>query len=130
MNLCADITIACNGQDLVLKPLTVRQRLAYGNNLVERERVRALENGRAAGLKPSELADHVAAAVRDAERMSAVVMSCWTLEGALSVIRLASDERTAEALGSAFEPGQLAVIAARCLNVDVNAAKEEAESGN
>ena len=129
MNLCAEITVLSDGREIKLKPLTVRQRLAYANTLVEREREKAIETGRAIGMKPSEIASHVAEAVSAAERMSSVVMSCWTLEGALSVIALASDERTADELGSTIEPGRLGVLAARCLNVDVETT-EEAKPGN
>lgn len=124
MNLCAEITVPCAGEEIKLKPLTVRQRLAYSNTLVERERQKAIDNGRAVGMKPAEIAVHVGEAVAAAERMSSVVMSCWTLEGALSVIRLASDERTAELLGSSLEPGRLGVVAAQCLGVDIDEASE------
>lgn len=129
MNLCADITILCNGEEVKLKPLTVRQRLSYANMLIERERQKAIENAKAVGMKPVEMVSFVGEAVSSAERMSAVVMSCWTLEGALSVIRLASDEKTAELLGSVLEPGKLGVAAARCLNVDVDGF-EANNSGN
>lgn len=130
MELCADITVTVDGRDITLKPLTVRQRLALSNLLIKQERDKAIESARQMGLKPSEMAESVAAAVREADRMSSVVMSCWTLKGALAVLALASDAETADLIGERLEPSQLGVLAARCLNVDVSDAGDGAQVGN
>lgn len=130
MNLCADFTVTCGGKEWTLKPLTVRQRIAYANLMSARAREKAIANAKAVGLKPSETAEMVASAVADAERLSSIVMSCWTIEGAMAVIRLASDEATAEALCELLEPAQLGVNAAKCLNVDVSESVAEKPSGN
>lgn len=128
MNLCAPFPVSVDGTEITLKPLTVRQRLAFGNTLVERERQKALEAGKAAGLTGRDLADLVAEAARGAERVSFVVASCFTLEGALMVIALASTEKDAERIGNAMEPGDVGVLAARCMGVSFEA--KAAAAGN
>jgi len=55
MNLCATFPVTIDGTEIILKPLTVRQRLAFGNTLVERERQKSLEAGKAAGLTGRDL---------------------------------------------------------------------------
>ena len=121
MNLCATFPVTIDGTEIILKPLTVRQRLAFGNTLVERERQKSLEAGKAAGLTGRDLADLVAESARGAERVSFVVASCFTLEGALMVLALASTEKDAERIGNAMEPGDVGVLAARCMGVSFEA---------
>lgn len=127
MNLCAAFPVTIDGAEIVLKPLTVRQRLAFSNTLVERERQKSLEAGKAAGLVGRDLADLVAESARGAERVSFVVAACFTLEGALMVLALASTERDAERIGNALEPGEVGVLAARCMGVSLEA---RASAGN
>jgi hypothetical protein len=127
MNLAAQFPATIDGETIYFKPLTVRQRLAFGNTLIERERQRAVDNGKAAGLTGRDLASAVGDAVRDAERGSFVVMAAFTLEGALLILAMASNERDAELAGSNLEPGELGVLAARCLGVTVGAEDESAE---
>jgi hypothetical protein len=130
MNLCAEFPVTIAGQTIVFKPLTVRQRLAFGNTIIERERERAVANGKAAGLSGRELAASISEAVHDAERVSFVVMSAFTLEGALIVLAMAADEKAAELAGSFMEPGDLGVLAARCLGVGIASKPETSAEGN
>lgn len=129
MRLEADIAISAGGREFILKPLTVRQRLSYANLYLERVRTRSIETARTLGLKPVEAAEFLTNALADAERMSTVVMSCWTLEGALAIVALSSDQKTAEELGNLLEPSELGLAAARCMGVDPEAIRP-AQPGN
>jgi hypothetical protein len=129
MQLAAPFPVTLDERQVMLKPLTVRQRLQFSNILVERARARAVEAGKAAGLTGKELAEMIADAALEAERVSAVVVAAFTFEGAMLVLGMASSKEDAEAIGGALEPGDVGVLAARCLGVDV-AARAGNNAGN
>lgn len=134
MNLAASFEATAGGRSVRLRPLTVRERMAANNDLIERERRKAIELGKACGMSPREIAQAVGEAVSDAEKMSALVMWCFTLEGAMAILLLScSTPEDAEHLGSSLEPAKLGAIAAKCLNVQIDTdgdSDAETTSGN
>lgn len=116
------------GREFWLRPLTVRERMGLVSAHVEREKANALGIVKATGISGKEAALFVAESVASAQRVSALVMDCFTLDGAIAVLRIAAERpEDAEDLAAMIEPGKLSVYAARCLNVDTGA---ETKPGN
>lgn len=116
------------GREFWLRPLTVRERMGLVSAHIERERNGALAIAKATGISGKDAAIFVAEAVASAQRVSALVMDCFTLEGAVAVLRVAAERpEDADELASSIEPGKISMYAARCLNVDTNA---ESNPGN
>jgi len=121
MNLAASFEFHAGGTAYRFRPLTVRERIGLSNAIVERERRKAIALAKELDLS-------------EAEKVSSVVLSCFTLEGSLAVLRLAivGELSDVDRIAEAVEPGELSVVAARCLNVEIqNPAKQtKAEEGN
>ena len=117
MNRSVPYSVAVSGRAIEFQPLTVRKRLALNNDLIERERKKAVAVASALGFVGREAAEFVAKAVADAEKMSSLVLSCFTFEGALAVIVCCVSAEDAEWLGSNVEPSEVGLLAAGCLNV-------------
>lgn len=132
MNMAASFPVTVKGRTYELRPLTVRERMKLANIHVDRERTKAIDLARAMDAKGREAAEFVAARVDEAEKMSSFVMSCFSLEGAMSVLLLAARSHAeAEEIGSLVEPAEIGRIAAMCLNVAVASADgTDADSGN
>jgi hypothetical protein len=126
MNLAASFEVTAGDRSVRLRPLTVRERMRLNNDLIERERRKAIELGKACGMAPREISQAVSEAVSDAEKMSALVMWCFTLEGAMAILLLScAVPEDADYLGSNLEPAKLGAIAAKCLNVQIDTDSEE-----
>jgi hypothetical protein len=107
-----------------VRPATVRERMRLANLLIENERNKALETARLCELSGREFAAFVAERVAEAEKMSAVVMWCFTVEGAMAVLYSCCSREDADEIGT-LEPGEVGAIAARALNVNVGRADQE-----
>jgi len=128
MNLAANFEIQTGSRTFRIRPLTVRERIALGNALVERERRKAIDLAKAIGVPPAETLEAVRKAVTEAERLSSLVLSCFTMEGAVAVMRIACETvDEADAIASSMEPGELGVLAARCLNVPIEIDRKDTE---
>ena len=114
------------------RPLTVRERIGISSDLIDRRRARALATAKDAGMSPKDAAAFVREAVEEAERVSALVMYCFTLEGALAVLRVACTAGSLDKFAESVEPGRLSAVAARCLNVrtDLGDEASDATQGN
>lgn len=119
MNLAAPFPVALSTGQVMLRPLTVRERLMIANNIIERARTKAVADGKACGLSGKDLAASVFECTAEADRVSSVVMSCFTMEGAMSILIMSAGAEIAEQIGSEKEPAELGVIAAMCINVEV-----------
>jgi hypothetical protein len=129
MNLAASFEVTAGDRSVRLRPLTVRERMRLNNDLIERERRKALELAKACGMSPKEIAQAVGEAVSGAEKMSALVMWCFTLEGAMAILLLScATPEDAEHLGSNIEPAKLGAVAAKCLNVQIDTDDDETET--
>lgn len=129
MNLCAPFPVVLpNREPITLRPLTVRDRLAVSNLLISNASTRAIALTKALGISGKEAADFVANRVDEAERVSALVMSCFTLEGSAAILaRACASVEDVETIGSSLEPGEVGKIAARCLGVEF---PDDATTGN
>lgn len=95
------------GREFWLRPLTVRERMGLVSAHIERERNGALAIAKATGISGKDAAMFVAEAVASAQRVSALVMDCFTLEGAVAVLRVAAERpEDADELASSIEPGK------------------------
>ena len=129
MNNAAPFPVTVHGETVEVRPLTVRERMKLQNVLVENARGRALETARDCELKGREAAEFVSRAAEEAGKVSSLVMSCFTIEGALAVLYLACKSKEDAELVASIEPGEVGVVAARALNVTVGRA-DEGSSGN
>lgn len=128
MNLAANFEIHVANRPIRIRPLTVRERMALGNALVERERRKAVELAKDLGVAPKDALEVVRKAVSEAERISSLVLSCFTMEGAVAVLRIACQTvEDADEIASNMEPGDLGVLAARCLNVPIADDRDQTE---
>lgn len=128
MNLAASFEFHAGGTAYRFRPLTVRERIGLSNAIVERERRKAVALAKELELSGAERVEFVSRAVSEAEKVSSVVLSCFTLEGSLTVLRLSilGEVSDVDRIAEAVEPGELSVVAARCLNVEIeNPAKRE-----
>jgi hypothetical protein len=124
----APFQIEEGGRVYRLRPLTVRERMALVEAHVAYEREKALSIVKASGMPAKDGLAFIGDAVEKAERVSAIVMDCFTLRGALAVLRVSlGSEEEVDSLASSVEPGRLSVLAARCLSVNT---EEKADSGN
>lgn len=124
----APFQIEEGGRVYRLRPLTVRERMALVESHVAYEREKALAIVKASGLPARDALAFVGDAVDKAERVSAIVMDCFTLRGAMAVLRVALESETdLEMLAASVEPGRLSVLAAKCLNVNTD---ENRDAGN
>lgn len=131
MNLCAPFIENVAGREVELRPLTVRERMKVSNALIERERNKAIDIARTMETTGKAAVEFVSERVENAERISTLIMSCFTLEGAMAVILMAAKSPDdAEHLGSNLEPGELGRIATKCLNVSVGSSDRSGDSGN
>lgn len=112
-------TVEEGGREFRFRPLTVRERMGLVSAHVEREKANALAIVKATGICGKDAATFVAEAVGNAQRVSALVMDCFTLEGAIAVLKAAAERSDdVDDLAALVEPGKLSVYAARCLNID------------
>lgn len=124
----APFEIVENGRTFKLRPLTVRERMGLVDAHVAYEREKAFSIVKASGLPTKDALPFVGEAVERAERVSAIVMDCFTLRGAMAVLRVALESETdLEMLAASVEPGRLSVLAAKCLNVNTD---ENRDAGN
>lgn len=124
----APFEIVENGRTFKLRPLTVRERMGLVDAHVAYEREKAFSIVKASGLPTKDALHFVGEAVERAERVSAIVMDCFTLRGAMAVLRIALEsDSEVDALASCVEPGRLSVLAAKCLNVNTD---ENRDAGN
>jgi hypothetical protein len=107
-----------------VRPATVRERMKLANLLIENERNKAIDMARLCELTGREFAAFVAERVAEAEKMSSVVMWCFTVEGAMAVLYSCCSREDADAIGT-LEPGEVGAAAARALNVNIGRADGE-----
>lgn len=113
-----------------LRPVTVRERIALAEAFAEKEVARAAGDGKASGLKPDEIARHVSDVRRKSRVASALIMDCFTFDGAMRVLECVAPE-SAERIASRIEPKDLPWLALEALGVDTEAAKAaEDKPGN
>lgn len=133
MNLVSTFEHQVGEEIFRFRPLTVRERIGLSNAIIERERRKTIQTANELSLSGPEKMESVAKAVAEAEKISAVVMSCFTFDGCLAVLRLAAeDQKSIDRLAEIVEPGELSVIAARCLNVEISSpnTRRDNEWGN
>lgn len=120
MNFAATFEHHVGDEIFRFRPLTVRERIGLSNAIIEREKKKAIQLANELSLSGSEKIESVQKAIADAEKVSSVVMSCFTFDGCIAVLRLAAeDQKSIDRLAEVVEPGELSVIAARCLNVEI-----------
>jgi len=120
MNQVVPFGVDVGGRTIEVRPLTVRERMLLAERFAESERSKAIALSKSLSMPPKDAAEFVSARASEAERMSAFVMSLFTLEGAMAVLlKACASPSDAEAIGSALEPAAVGRIAARCLNIAV-----------
>lgn len=113
-----------------VRPVTVRERIALAEAFAEKEAARAASDGKASGMKPDEIARHASDVRRKSRVASALIMDCFTYDGAMRVLECIAPE-SAERIGSLIEPKDLPWLALEALGVDTEAAKaSEGKPGN
>jgi len=111
-----------DGSKATLRPLTVRERIAVADDYSETEARRAAADAKALGMPFSEALKHISESRRKARVASALIMDCFTHDGAMRVLRAGSDD--AERIASMIEPKDLSYLALECLGIDTEAATQ------
>jgi len=133
MNFVATFEHHVGDEIFRFRPLTVRERIGLSNAIVEREKKKAIQLANELSLSGTEKIEAVQKAISDAEKVSSVVMSCFTFDGCIAVLRLsAEDQKSIDRLAELVEPGELSVIAARALNVEIEnpSSRRDTDAGN
>lgn len=117
-----------DGRLFSLRPLTVRERIALGEALADAMAADAARDARAAGMTPKEAVAEARIARDEARRASALVMSCFSLSGALRVLDRACDE--SGELVALVEPQVATALALAALGIDIEEHERRAASGN
>lgn len=119
-----------DGTTATLRPVTVRERMALAEAFAEQEASRAASDARAASMKADEAARHIGDVRRKSRVASALVMDCFTFDGAMRVLSCAAPD-SAEIIASMSSPQDLPWLALEVLGVDTEAARaDEGKSGN
>jgi hypothetical protein len=126
--------IAAAGSFYVVKPLTVRQRLALSEDFATERAKAAAGDAALAGLRGAEAAEFVSDARRRALNVSALCLDCYSLHGQIRVLSAAlGDVDTAMRFVQSVAPREATNVALEALGIDTDAiAAEEAKpaSGN
>lgn len=116
--LASPFPVVVAGRTFTLRPLTMRERGRVANEAMVKARERAISLGEALGLKGADLFRAVSDSCSEAARVSSIVMNCFTMEGAIAVLAIASaTAEDCEDLVSLADPATLGTLAARCLGV-------------
>ena len=119
MNLSAPFPVIINGRSIELKPLTIRDRMAVSNLLSANASARSIALAKSLGLTSKDSADFVSLRIEEAEKMSSLIMSCFTIEGSSAILaRACASVEDIEEIGSSIDPSALGNIAARCLGYE------------
>lgn len=116
------------GKKYTLRPLTVRERIALGEDLAEIRARAAISDAKAFGSSPSFAIQAANEAREDARKASTLIVGCFTMTGAAMV--LAKSCSDAEGLMASIEPTRASNLALACLGVDVERYEAEARSAN
>ncbi|NDF13237.1 MAG: hypothetical protein EB060_10555 [Proteobacteria bacterium] len=116
------------GRRFKLRPLTVRERIALGEDLAEMKAAEAVRDARAFGASPSFAIEAASQAREEARKSSALILACFGLSGAAMVLAKACDD--AEELMAAVDPTVASTHAIACLGVDVEKYESEVRSRN
>jgi 3-oxoacyl-[acyl-carrier-protein] synthase III len=120
-----------DGRVFDVKPITVRQRLALQNRYVERERKRAADDAKAAGMSGSAAAEYITEARRKADNLGALVLWSFSVDGILEVLLESVGAEKAEEMVREIEIKEASLIALAALGVDLDRYTEkETPQGN
>jgi hypothetical protein len=117
-----------DGRVFSLRPLTVRERIALGEALADSMAGDAARDARAAGMTPREAVAEARTARDEARKSSALVMSCFSLAGAMRVLDRACED--AGELIAAVEPQVSTTLALAALGIDIEEHERKATEGN
>lgn len=117
-----------DGSTATARPLTVRERIGITEAFASQCAERASADARLAGMDSADVFREVATARRNARTASALVMDCFTLDGAMRVLHAASVD--AERIAAGVEPKELSWIALEALGVDREDADGRTDAGN
>ena len=128
IRLSAWVVTLSDGSTATVRPLTVRERIATTEAFAGQCAERASADARLAGMASAEVFREVTTARRNARTASALVMDCFTLDGAMRVLHAASVD--AERIAAGVEPKELSWIALEALGVDREDADGRTDAGN
>jgi len=128
IRLSAWVVTLSDGTTATMRPLTVRERIGITEAFSSQCAERASADAKLAGMASAEVFREVAAARRNARTASALVMDCFTLDGSMRVLHVASDD--AERIAAGVEPKELSWIALEALGVDREDVEVRSDTGN
>jgi hypothetical protein len=107
-----------------IRPLRVRERIALVERMSDRAAARAARDAKLVGLAgPAALAE-IAKAREEAETASALVGRAFSIEGALEILAVATDD--ADSLAERVEPKTLTALALAAIGIDLEEAERRA----
>lgn len=120
-----------DGRAFDVKPITVRQRLALQNRYVERERKRAADDAKSAGLNGPAAAEYITEARRKADNLGALVLWAFSVDGILEILLESMGAEKAEEFVREVELKEASLVALAALGVDLDRyTDKEAPQGN
>lgn len=117
-----------DGRVFMLRLFTVRERIALGEKLADAMAKDAAADARAAGMTPKDAVVEARAARDEARKSSALVMSCFSLAGALRVLDAVCED--ASELVAMVEPQVSTTLALAALGIDIEEHERKATEGN
>jgi hypothetical protein len=112
-----------------IRPLKVRERIALSERLSDRSAKRAATDAKSIGLANSAALETIAKAREEAETAAALVGWAFSLEGALEILSIATED--ADSLAESVEPKTLTALALAAIGIDLEEAERRAvEVGN
>jgi hypothetical protein len=120
--------VTCNdGEQIQLRPLTVRQLATMMRVMGERKAREAIDDGKHAGLSSDEIMVLAADARRNSALTSWLIRWCFELEGALQIVReaCAGDAAKGDKIAESMSPDDLTNLALALIGFEWDASQSK-----
>ena len=105
------VVIQVNGQQRSFRPLTVRELCTAHNALGEAAARAAIADCQAMGLDTEETLRRATTAREDAKLSSAIIRSCFTMDGAARIVEISTGRDGLEAAVDGMTPDKISELA-------------------